>query len=122
MTSAVDVLGWVGVVALLSAYWLVSTQKATGDSRTYQWMNLLGAMLVLVNSSYYGAYPSVGVNAAWIAIGAYALARHLPTSGISHHAGVDGTTRSGADQRSDELLETRLPTWVRTNTNAHDQG
>jgi hypothetical protein len=74
MTFAVNVLGWVGVVALLSAYWLVSTQKALGNSTTYQGMNLLGAMLVLVNSSYYGAYPSVGVNAAWIAIGAYALA------------------------------------------------
>jgi len=74
MTFAVNVLGWVGVVALLSAYWLVSTQKAMGDSTTYQSMNLLGAILVLVNSSYYGAYPSVGVNAAWIAIGAYALA------------------------------------------------
>jgi len=57
-----------------SAYWLVSTQKAMGDSTTYQGMNLLGAILVLVNSWYYGAYPSVGVNAAWIAIGAYALA------------------------------------------------
>lgn len=54
MTFAVNVLGWVGVVALLSAYWLVSTQKAMGDSRTYQGMNLLGAILVLVNSSYYG--------------------------------------------------------------------
>jgi hypothetical protein len=41
-------------------------------------MNLLGAVLVLVNSSYYGAYPSVGVNAAWIAIGAYTLAARLP--------------------------------------------
>jgi hypothetical protein len=79
MTFAVNVLGWVGVVALLSAYWLVSTQKAMGDSRTYQGMNLLGAVLVLVNSSYYGAYPSVGVNAAWIAIGVYTLATRLPT-------------------------------------------
>jgi hypothetical protein len=103
MTFAVNLLGWVGVVALLSAYWLVSTKKATGDSRTYQWMNLLGAMLVLVNSSYYGAYPSVGVNAAWIAIGVFALARHLPT------------------KRSDERRETRLPTWIRTTTDAHDQ-
>ena len=73
MIFAINVLGWVGVVALLFAYWLVSTQKTMGDSRTYQGMNLLGAILVLMNSSYYGAYPSVGVNAAWIAIGAYAL-------------------------------------------------
>src|SRR5574341_616899 len=79
MTLAVNVLGWAGVVTLLSAYWLVSTQKAMGDSRTYQGMNLLGAILVLVNSSYYGAYPSVGVNAAWIAIGVYTLATRLPT-------------------------------------------
>ena len=83
MSFAVNVLGWVGVVALLSAYWLVSTQKARGDSTTYQGMNLLGAILVLVNSSYYGAYPSVGVNAAWIAIGAYALVT-APQTGTAH--------------------------------------
>jgi hypothetical protein len=111
MTFAVNVLGWVGVVALLSAYWLVSTQKAMGDSRTYQGMNLLGAILVLVNSSYYGAYPSVGVNAAWIAIGAYTLTTRPPTirGGTSNHIGADGITRSTADQRSNELLKTRLP-------------
>ncbi|HVQ42957.1 MAG TPA: hypothetical protein VMS54_12140 [Vicinamibacterales bacterium] len=79
MTIAVNVLGWAGVVALLSAYWLVSTQKTAGDSRMYQGMNLLGAILVLVNSSYYGAYPSVGVNAAWIAIGVYTLATRRQT-------------------------------------------
>ena len=79
MTVAVNVLGWVGVVALLSAYWLVSTQKTNGDSRMYQGLNLLGAVLVLVNSSYYGAYPSVGVNAAWIAIGVYTLVTRLQT-------------------------------------------
>ena len=43
MTFAIDVLGWIGAAALLSAYWLVSAQKATGNSRTYQGMNLLGA-------------------------------------------------------------------------------
>jgi hypothetical protein len=77
MTFLINVLGWIGAAALLSAYWLVSSQKVTGSSRTYQGMNLLGATLVLVNSLYYGAYPSVGVNAAWIAIGAYALATHV---------------------------------------------
>lgn len=94
MTLAINVLGWVGVLALLFAYWLVSTQKAAGDSKTYQWMNLLGAVLVLVNSSYYGAYPSVGVNAAWIAIGVYTLASHGPAIRGRHsiRTGVDGTT------------------------------
>ena len=75
MTVAINVLGWIGAAALLSAYWLVSTGQTTGDSRMYQGMNLIGAMLVLANSLYFGAYPSVGVNAAWIAIGAYTLAK-----------------------------------------------
>ena len=77
MTLAINVLGWIGVAALLAAYWLVSAQKVTGNSGAYQGMNLLGAALVLVNSLYYGAYPSVGVNAAWIAIGGYTLAKHI---------------------------------------------
>jgi hypothetical protein len=77
MTFAINVLGWIGVAALLFAYWLVSAQKAMGNSRTYQAINLFGAALVLVNSLYYGAYPSVGVNAAWIGIGAYTLAKHV---------------------------------------------
>ena len=77
MTFAINVLGWIGAAALLLAYWLVSTQRVTGYSRAYQGMNLLGALLVLANSLYYGAYPSVGVNAAWLAIGAYTMARHV---------------------------------------------
>ena len=77
MTFAINVLGWIGAAALLLAYWLVSTQRVTGNSRAYQGMNLLGALLVLANSLYYGAYPSVGVNAAWLAIGAYTMARHV---------------------------------------------
>jgi hypothetical protein len=82
MTFAIDALGWIGVAALLSAYWLVSAQKTSGNSRTYQGLNLMGAALVLVNSLYHGAYPSVGVNAAWIVIGAYALAKHASHSTI----------------------------------------
>ena len=94
MTFAINVLGWIGAAVLLSAYWLVSTRRTTGHSWTYQGLNLLGAILVLLNSSYYGAYPSVGVNAAWIAIGAYALATAPQT----------GTAQLGN----------------RTNRNAHD--
>jgi hypothetical protein len=75
MTFAINLLGWIGAAALLSAYWLVSTRKVPGNSGMYQGMNLLGATLVLMNSLYYGAYPSVGVNAAWIAIGACTLAK-----------------------------------------------
>ena len=69
----IDLAGWLGVVALLAAYGLVSTRRTEGDSIEYQGLNVLGAALLIVNSFYYGAYPSVGINVIWIGIAAYTL-------------------------------------------------
>jgi hypothetical protein len=71
----IDAGGWLGAAALLLAYCLVSTGKLGGTSLSYQWLNLAGGALLLANSFYYGALPSVGVNAVWIAIGIFTLAR-----------------------------------------------
>jgi len=75
MTLLIDILGWLGVVLLLAAYALVSAKKLAGDAVLFQGMNMLGGALVLVNSFYYHAYPSVGVNIAWIAIALWTLGR-----------------------------------------------
>jgi hypothetical protein len=75
VTVLVDVAGWIGVVTLLAAYALVSTRRLQGDSVAYQSLNVAGSALLILNSFYYGALPSVGVNLAWIGIGLYALAR-----------------------------------------------
>jgi hypothetical protein len=71
----IDVIGWSGVAALLIAYGLVSTKKVEGDSTIYQLLNLAGSILLIVNSFFYGAFPSVGVNIAWIGIAIFALTR-----------------------------------------------
>jgi hypothetical protein len=70
---SVDVIGWLGVAGLLAAYGLVSAKKLAGDSIIYQTLNLLGAGLLIVNSFYYGAFPSVGINVIWVAIAIYTL-------------------------------------------------
>ena len=62
----IDILGWVGAVCLLLAYFLVSRKKLAGDSRNYQLLNLVGGALLTTNSLYYGAFPSVAVNVVWI--------------------------------------------------------
>ena len=64
----VDILGWIGAVALLGAYGLVSMKKWPGDSLRYQSLNVLGAILLIINSAYYGAIPSVAVNMIWVSI------------------------------------------------------
>lgn len=71
----IDVAGWSGAALLLIAYALVSTRKIEGDAITYQLLNLVGGALLIVNSFYYGAFPSVGVNVVWIGIAVFALVR-----------------------------------------------
>lgn len=71
----VDVLGWLGAVLYLLAYFLFSTGKLSGETYIYQAMNLLGGLFLIVNAVYYRAYPSVGVNAIWSLITIFAMAR-----------------------------------------------
>ncbi|WP_026370964.1 CBU_0592 family membrane protein [Kallotenue papyrolyticum] len=71
----IDVLGWLGAAALLLAYALVSTRRLAGDAPAYQGLNMLGGVLLIINSAYHGAYPSVGVNIIWIVIAVLTLAR-----------------------------------------------
>lgn len=70
-----DLLGWIGAALLLGAYALVSTKRLEGDSLVYQLLNLFGSAFLIVNSAYYGAYPSVGVNVVWIGIAIFAILR-----------------------------------------------
>lgn len=78
--SLLDILGWIGAIAVLAAYALVSINKIQGDGISYQALNLVGAALLLVNSLFYGALPSVGVNVIWIGIAILAIIRSVVTS------------------------------------------
>jgi hypothetical protein len=74
LTLLLNILGWSGTALLLLAYFLVSSRRIEGDSVAYQVMNILGAAMLITNSAYFGAYPSVGVNVAWIFIALFTLA------------------------------------------------
>ncbi len=68
-----NALGWVGAFLLLLAYAMVSFKKLEADSQTYQWLNITASVLLLINTIYYGAYPSSFVNAAWTVIAFFAI-------------------------------------------------
>lgn len=65
----VSLFGWVGAVISLYAYYSVSNNKMDGISFRFQFLNIVGATLILINSAYYGALPSVMVNFFWVLIG-----------------------------------------------------
>ena len=75
VATLIDIGGWIGAVALLSAYALVSNRRLAGDSIRFQSLNVIGSVLLALNSGYHGALPSVVVNGVWILIGAVALIR-----------------------------------------------
>jgi hypothetical protein len=73
--TLIDIVGWIGAVGLLMAYSFVSTRRMEGDSASYQLLNLGGSAFLMVNSFFYGAYPSSMVNIVWISIALFALFR-----------------------------------------------
>ena len=73
----VEVAGWGGAVLILLAYLLLSAGKMTGQSLTYQGMNVIGAAGFVVNGWWHGALPSATLNVLWLMIGLFASLRIL---------------------------------------------
>ncbi len=71
--TIIDILGWIGALLVTIAFFLVSTRRAAGDSLRYQLLNLAGGVLLIINTVFYGAYPSSVVNLVWVGIAVYAL-------------------------------------------------
>ena len=73
--SYIDIVGWIGSAAVVSAYALISLNKLDSRSRVYQVLNLFGSVGLVFNTAYYRAYPSTFVNIVWLVIAAFALVR-----------------------------------------------
>lgn len=80
MELFVDIVGWIGSIALTVAYLLISRNKIEAQTYLYQGLNLLGSITLIVNATYYGAYPSTALNIVWIWIGIHSLFNIARTS------------------------------------------
>ncbi len=73
MEMIINIVGWIGAVSLLVGYLLVSNGKLHGKSYTYQALNMIGSGGFIINSYYFGAMPSVGLNIIWMIIGVHTV-------------------------------------------------
>ena len=71
----VNVVGWIGMALLISAYGLVTAGRLRGPGLVFQMMNLVGGGSLMVNSAYYSAWPSAALNLVWVVIGVVGLTR-----------------------------------------------
>ncbi len=70
-----NVFGWAGMLLLLASYFLVSCRRIKPESRSYQLMNLFGALGLLFNTYVNRAWPAAFLQFAWALISVYSLIR-----------------------------------------------
>jgi len=73
MYILIEILGWIGALAVIVAFLLNSIKKLRSESPTYLLLNLTGGLLLVINTLYKAAYPSAFVNVVWVIIALYAL-------------------------------------------------
>lgn len=73
----IEGLGWYGVLAILSAYALLSFDQISAHSVAYQLLNASGAVGIGVDALYAKNYQPVVLNAVWLLIALVALSRLL---------------------------------------------
>lgn len=73
MKLAIETIGWIGAVIMLSGYVLLTLERLSPRSSAYHWLNILSGAGFIINSGWNGAYPSACINVVWVAIGIYGL-------------------------------------------------
>ena len=71
----INILGWLGSISLIAAYWMNSTNRLSAQTFLYQNLNLFGSICLIINSTYYHAYPSSFVNIVWAIVAITSLRR-----------------------------------------------
>jgi hypothetical protein len=71
-----EILGWCGSLLVIGAYALNSYQKIQSSSVRFQLMNLVGGVLLIVNSIYKEAYPFTFINSVWVVIAVTSLLKN----------------------------------------------
>lgn len=75
-----DLAGYLGVALVLLAFFLLQERKLQGHGLTYQLMNILGALGVIL-SLLFGAspvnWPAFLMEVAWVLISGYGIARGM---------------------------------------------
>lgn len=80
----IDISGWIGSLLLIYAYYSNSRNTMNAQSFTYQLLNVIGSLLLIINTVYYGAYPSAAVNIIWVFIGLHYLTANSKNAKEAH--------------------------------------
>jgi hypothetical protein len=75
MNLMIEILGWIGSLLVVGAYFMNFQGKLSVTSPVYVYANLIGALLLIVLTWHHRAFPSMAVNIVWVAVAIYAMFR-----------------------------------------------
>ena len=64
----VEIIGWIGMILVFTAYLLITLNKVDRHSMHYHWINLIGACCIGINAFINTAYPAATLNILWAII------------------------------------------------------
>lgn len=70
-----EIIGWIGSMAILLAYGLNSYQKIRSDALSFVLLNLIGGLLLITYTFYKEAFANTFLNLVWVIIAMVALAK-----------------------------------------------
>jgi hypothetical protein len=65
VTMWFEIVGWVGIILIVIAFFLVSSKKVNSQGAIYQFLNLFGAASVFTNVFHQRAWPAVALQIIW---------------------------------------------------------
>jgi hypothetical protein len=75
MKLFLEVVGWIGSIAILIAYGLNSYQKLRSDSLWFYFLNLAGGICLVAYTIYKEAFANTFINFVWVLIAGIGIAR-----------------------------------------------
>jgi len=72
-----DIIGLMGVCCFLYAYFLLQTMRVQPSSPLYLWLNLAGAIMVMISLIFKWNFAAFLLEAVWASITIYGLYKHV---------------------------------------------
>ena len=69
----VECIGWIGAIVVLIAFFLISTHRTDATKPVFHWLNIVGAIGLIIHTSYNSAFPSAFVNIIWVGVAFFSL-------------------------------------------------
>ena len=61
----IEIIGWIGLLIMITCYYLLSKGRMKGRSNVYQFLNLVGASMLGINAVAQRAWPLLALEIFW---------------------------------------------------------